>query len=273
MTVFTAYLDASRDEGDSNTYAIAGFISDTERWGTFDSEWQGVLGKYEIQAFHMTDYESSYRAFKNWGRNDPRKIPLLTDLLEVIARNTVASAGYSVSQSMYNAVVSPEVNKYVGGSPYFLLFLNLVLGVESMMDDAAKMAAGVPYDWQMNYVLARGDKGSGTVVKEWMAKASLPTRLETRTLDVSIAKDNTKHLALQAADILAFEGRKQSGLQLRQHDRQTRRSFKALEEIRLPRAWGFVQHESHLRALFGSLERAMRGERLPDLRDSSLRSE
>ena len=275
VTLFTIYLDASRDEGDSNTHVLAGFISDRERWEVFDAEWQLVLAKYGIPAFHMTDYESSYKAFKDWEPNDRRKIPFLKELLEVIARNTIASAGYGVSQSMYSAAVPPEVNKYIGGSPYFLLFLNLVLGVENMMDHAAKFSAGVPDDWQMNYVLARDDPGAGTAVNTWMSKEAgvIATRLESRVAGVSIAKENTKHLGLQAADLLAFEGRKQTGLQLGQHNRPTRRSFMALEEIPLPRAWHFVQHEHHLKGLVEPLVRAMRGEELPDLRDSSLRSE
>ncbi len=260
MTTFTAYLDASRDEGDSNVYMLAGFISDEAGWKTFDSEWRGVLDDFEIPSFHMTDFESGYGVFKKWRRDDPRRIRLLNGLLGVIERNTVGSAGYGVSQSMYSSVVSEEVNQVVGGSAYFFLLLNLVLGVEGLMDSAARYAAGVPYDWQMVYMLARGDPGAGAVVNTWMSKGAMPGRIETRTAGLFIAPDNSKYLALQAADILAFEGRKQVGLQLRQHDRPSRRSLAALERSRRPRAWHFYEHEHHLRANAEAIQRHVLGD-------------
>ncbi len=262
MTAFTTYLDASRDEGDSNVYMLAGFISEPERWDVFDTEWQRVLDEYEVSSFHMTDFESGYGEFKDWARDDPRRIPLLTALMEVIERNTVASVGYGVSQLMYKSVVSAEVNELVGGSPYFFLFLNLLLGAESLMDNAAKLAAGVPDDWQMLYMLARGDQGAGKVVETWMSKKAgvIATRMETRMTGLLIATDNAKYPALQAADLLAFEGRKQVGLQLGQHQRKSRLSFAALDRSRHPRAWNFYQHEHHLRASAETIQRHVLGD-------------
>lgn len=264
VTVFTTYLDVSRDMGDSNTYVVAGFTSDKERWKVFDAEWQCVLDKYDIGVFHMTDFESCRKEFRDWEKSDPR---ILIELFDVIRRNVVCSAGYGVSQTMYDALVPPDVNEYLGGSPYYLVFIGLVLAVENMMDHAAKFAAGVPHDWQMIYIIARGDPGGGKILNEWMKKDAETRSVleETRTVGVFGARDNT-YQSLQAADILAFEGRKQAGLQLGEHSRSSRRSFEALEAIRLPSAWKFIQHEHHLKSLVESAQRAMRREGLPDLR-------
>lgn len=251
MTVFRTYLDVSRDEGDSNVYMLAGFISDTERWAAFDVEWRKVLDCYNIPAFHMTDFESGYGDFKGWEPNDPRRVPLLTALLGVIERNTVGSVGFGVSQSMFDSVVPPDVLNMIGGSPYFFLFLNLLLGAERLMSNAAKLfLAGVPYDWRMIYMLARGDQGAGTVVETWMSphEAAKWTRLETHTQGLYIVEDNKDYPALEAADVLAFEGRKQVGLQLGEHARRERRSFTALDKSRGLRAWHFYQHAHHLKA-------------------------
>lgn len=262
MTVFTTYLDASRDEGDSNAYVLAGYISDSKGWEVFDSEWQGVLDDYEVSGpFHMTDFESRRRVFKDWEHNDPRKVPLLTDLIAVTERHTVGSVGFGVSQSMYDALVPPDVNEHIGGSPYSLVFINLVLNVEALMDNAAKFAAGVPDDWQMIYIIARGDPGSGAALSMWMGKGSVATRMETRTVGVFPSRDNN-YPSLQAADILAFEGRKQTGLQLGEHERPERQSFTALDKTRRPHRWRYIQHEHHLQAHVGSIQRAMRGESL-----------
>lgn len=262
VTVFTTYLDASRDEGDSNVHMLAGFISEPDKWAEFDTEWQGVLNKFEIPSFHMTDFESGYGVFKDWERDDPRRVPLLRALLAVIDRNTVGSVAYGVSQSMFNSVVSPEVIRVVGGSPYFFLFLNLLLGAEDLMDRAAKSSVEVPYDWQMIYMLARGDQGAGKVANTWMSKreGAISTRLAARMEGVFIATDNTKYLALQAADLLAFEGRKQVGLQLEQHERGSRLSLAALEESPRPRSWHFYQYAHHLKANAEVIERLVLGD-------------
>jgi hypothetical protein len=262
VTLFTTYLDASRDEGDSNAYVLAGYISDSERWQVFDAEWQGILKNYEVSGpFHMTDFESRHGVFEGWERDDPRRVPLLTDLIAVTERHTVGSVGFGVSQSMYNALVPPDVNEYMGGSPYSLVFVNFVLNVEALMNRAATFAAGVPDDWQMIYVIARGDPGSGAVLNLWMDKTSAGVRMDTRTVGVFPARDNN-YPSLQAADILAFEGRKQTGLQLGQHERPERQSFAVLDKARRPHRWRFIQHEHHLKAHVGSIQRAMRGETL-----------
>lgn len=262
VTVFTTYLDASRDDGGSGVHMLAGFISDPDKWAVFDTEWQGVLNYFKIPSFHMTDFESGYGVFREWERDDPRRVPLLRALLAVIDRNTVGSVAYGVSQSMFNSVVPPEVIRVVGGSPYFFLFLNLLLGAENLMDHEAKFSAGVPSDWQMIYMLARGDQGAGTVVNTWMSKqeGAVSTRMTTRTEGVFIATDNTKYLALQAADLLAFEGRKQVGLQLGRHGRKSRLSLEALEQSRRPRSWHFYQHAHHLKANADVIQRAVLGD-------------
>lgn len=257
MTVFKSYLDVSRDEGDSNVYMLAGFMSDVEGWATFEVEWQTALNDFGIPAFHMTDFDSCWGVFKGWTPDDPRRVPLLTTLLGIIERNTVASVGYGVSQLMYERVVPQKVDEAVGGAPYFFAFLNLVLATEALMDDLAKSQpslAGlqtihVPSDWKMLYILARGDKGAQTVVNTWMSdvEGARSSRIDSRVEGVYIPTDNAKHPMLQAADILAFEGRKQVALHLGQHGRPQRRSFTALDASHRPRAWHFYLTDSHLK--------------------------
>jgi hypothetical protein len=234
---------------------LAGYISNSNGWTKFDQEWQSALDEFEIPAFHMTDFEAGGRAFKGWARDDPRRVCLLEKLADVIDRNTTGSVAYGVSQLMFEEVVSPEVKAIVGGAPYFFLFTNVLLGTESLMDACAKFGEGVPYDWEMNYVLARGDKGAGKVIEAYMSKksGSRAVRKESRTVGVQIARDNSKHLALQAADILAFEGRKQVGRQLGLHDRRPRKSLTLLEKSKRPRSWHFFQHAEHLESNARSL--------------------
>ena len=67
MTIFTAYLDASRGEGgDADVYSVAGFIADADRWETFGAKWKEALDGYGLSSFHMTDFEGGFGEFKGW---------------------------------------------------------------------------------------------------------------------------------------------------------------------------------------------------------------
>jgi hypothetical protein len=266
VTIFTTYLDASRDNAGSGVYSLAGYIAAPSQWDRFSYEWRGILDEYEIKSFHMTDFEGwdesagrGFGEFRRWTKDDPRRLPLLTKLLAVIERNVIGSVGYAVSQAMYDEIVPPEVNSAVGGSPYFFLFLNLLIGAQDLMDNAAKFAAGVPYDWMMTYMLARGDVGAGEVVKTWMSKnpGSRQARIDAKVAKMEIAKNNSLYLPLEAADILAYEGRKQVSAQLGQHSRPSRRSFMVMEDSRRPKSWHFYEDPIQLRLNVETVRRAL----------------
>jgi hypothetical protein len=267
MTVFTTYLDVSK-EGRENVYVLAGFISDTERWDRFSEEWKVVLDSYGLKTFHMTDFEGwdtanncGFGEFKEWAKGDPRRVPLIRELIEIINRNTIGSVAYGVSQEMFDTYVPDDVKALVEQTPYFFAFLNLMVQTEAMMDSAAQLGTGLPYDWRMIYMLPRGDKGAGTVVNAYMANTPSATQVlkETRTEGVFIARDNSP-LPFQAADILAFEGRKQIAQQLGIHDRPSRVSLGALEESKNPRRWTFYEKREQIILNADSIKRGVFGD-------------
>lgn len=272
MTTFTTYLDVSRDSDtkvDSGVYSLAGYISDSNSWAAFDRDWLAVLNEFRIPAFHMTDFEGwdnsrnqGFGVFKDWQKGDPRRLPLLTKLLAAIEKHTVGSISYAVSQSVYDRVVPEEVKSAVQ-SPYFFLFLNLTISGQKLMDDAMRYGKmGVPDDWTMRYLLARGDEGSQKVVEIWMSKAAGAgeARIDLNMEGVGIVQDNSKFPALQAADILAYESRKQVGQQLGSHTRAPRRSFTAMESSKRPKIWEFYPDDIALRLNADTVHRVLTGD-------------
>jgi hypothetical protein len=169
----------------------------------------------------------------------------------VIQDHTIGSIAYGVSQAMYDAVVSPAATRLSGGS-YFFLFLNLTLGAEDVMS----RIPAVPSDWQMVYMLERGDRGLGQMVTPWMGAGAEQARLDTRMAGVFISPTNRNIYPFEAADFMAFESRKQVSAQLGLHSRRPRGSLMAFEEkYTHPTSWHFYQLDHHLRSNAEIIER------------------
>ena len=64
VTALTAYLDAGRT---SSVLTVAGYVSDDDRWQSFEAEWQDILAGYGIEFFHTTDFEARQKDYKRWG--------------------------------------------------------------------------------------------------------------------------------------------------------------------------------------------------------------
>lgn len=129
VSIFTAYVDASRPQGstDADVYTLAAFIADAAQWDAFTAKWKGVLDHYDLDEFHMTDFEACKDAFETWQPKDKRRPELIRALVKVIDGYTIGSVAYGVSQAMFDAVVSPTAAIITGG-PYWFLFANLLWG-------------------------------------------------------------------------------------------------------------------------------------------------
>lgn len=259
VNLLATYLDPSGAGPESDVHCVAGFIASCEQWRAFNEAWLQRLEADNLSWFHMTDFESYQGEFQGWSRDRHKK--LLSDLLSIVEKHTMASVGYGVSREMYQREVSEEVKRVVGKSPYFFLFMQLVLTVEELMKH---LVLYTPFDpnYKIAYLLAHGDVGSGTIVSSWMA--GLPSneslRHELRMESVRVVEDNFKHPPLQTSDILSYEGRKQIELQMGYHQRPSRYPLARIEDFRQPHKWGFYQHAWHLRRDADSIARAVLGQ-------------
>lgn len=255
MTTLISYLDVSGNQPDQGICTVAGFIAPAEQWDDFSKEWAAVLARFSLAYFHMTDYVARYAPYDTLA--DDERDALMNALLTVIERHTVASAAYGVTYDMYTSQVPAAVQQVVGRAPYYFLFFNLVSQVERMFDAPARLAAGVPLDWKVVYLLAKGDDGATQIVQAWMSTkpGTVGARREARVASVRVSPD-TRLAPFQAADLLAFEVRRQLALQLSGEVVGSRYPFTRMESLRY-RAWGFYKNAWHLRANADVVERAM----------------
>lgn len=257
MTILASYLDVSGNMPDQRICTVAGFVATSEQWDAFAAQWEDALLPFGLDFFHATDFASRQKQYKGWPES--KRQDMMNALLTVIEHHTLASTAYGVSWDMYQNEVPLNVQKLIGKAPYYFLFFNLVTGVQEMFDAPARLAAGVPLDWEVKYFLASGDKGSSQILKAWMSKqaGTALARKEARLVSVEVELQ-TRLAPLQAADLLAFEVRRQLRLLLSGEDRPARYPFTRLEKLRF-HSWGFYQHPWHLRANADVIERRVLG--------------
>jgi len=61
--VFTAYFDAAGTPRNS-VVAVAGFVSNFEKWKQFELTWNKILEREGVSCLHMTDFVSFQGEFK-----------------------------------------------------------------------------------------------------------------------------------------------------------------------------------------------------------------
>jgi hypothetical protein len=94
MTEYAVYLDDSGHPADQPYVIAAGFLSTTEEWLAFESEWKTALVKHQMgDVFHMTDFH---------GKHDkPKEGIVLEDLTTITRKHTRATFSVVVEMEAY----------------------------------------------------------------------------------------------------------------------------------------------------------------------------
>jgi hypothetical protein len=82
-----AYFDEAGHPSDSKVVSIAGVVSTSPEWHAFDSQWRKVIDWYGIprdKGLHLTDFENRKGVFKDWAKDDPRAIPFISELADIL---------------------------------------------------------------------------------------------------------------------------------------------------------------------------------------------
>ncbi len=192
IVALTAYLDASWT---SSAVTVAGYVSDVDRWASFETEWQDVLTGYGIEYFHMKDFAAREGDYKSWG---PKGDCRLVRLLEIINASVLAAVSITVPLGLWRAVLSDEERER-SGNPYCIAGFGCFREITRWM--RRECGAGD----EVAYVYDQGDKGRGEIFKLFNAVYdSQDLRREYRLLSMKV-EDKKRFVPLQAADILAWE--------------------------------------------------------------------
>jgi hypothetical protein len=117
--MFTAYFDAAGTSRD-RVMSIGGFVSDIKKWKRFETEWKKILDRESVTCFHMTDFVSSEREFKEWKGQSDRRRKFIADLVACARRNTNKAFGGALLVRDYDAVNKKYQLQENAGYPYSL---------------------------------------------------------------------------------------------------------------------------------------------------------
>lgn len=231
LAVLTAYIDESGTHDTSRAFSMAGYIAHSDAWEHFAVEWQKALDDFEIDFFHMAEYESGLGQFEGW--SPELKIERLGRLIRIINDHAIASFATAILLTDYNAVITPEADKFMGGPYGLAATLNMMSLSETLNLTGA--------EGSIRYVYESGAVGAGQVLQVFNENEADPARKADLRL-LSIGFENKRQfLPLQAADILAYEHHKHLPRQVGEEvwPRGTRRSLALLREV--PHDWGYPE--------------------------------
>lgn len=219
MAMITAYFDESYSHPPVPVvYTIAGYVSTTERWQEFQRQWKSVLDRENLPPFLMKDFDNPYsKNFGNWEME--RKISFLQELHKIIKDTYIRSFSTSVIQEDYDAL-SVE-GQFGFGKPHPMAAINCLKYIVQWAD---KENLQEP----ILYVFEKGSKDDKFLT--YLFNESLTEEIQLRYRIEKLGFDTKNLSPLQAADILAYETRKETARCYFTSDKNIRNSIKNLHD-------------------------------------------
>ena len=84
--MFDESYEHDKRSGHATKVTVGGCIADAGAWVVLSGEWAAALERFEVSAFHMTDFEANQRAFRGWDQYPERRHALLATLLDIGTR-------------------------------------------------------------------------------------------------------------------------------------------------------------------------------------------
>jgi hypothetical protein len=207
--VFTTYLDASGTRLDSEVVTIAGFVAEVQQWVRFEKEWADVLKLFAVPYLHMVEFAQFTGPFKSWRNQEQKRREFLDRLSRIIARR--ARRGF------YRSVRVKQFDVLNRSHPVEEMFL-------SPLALAGLTCVGAVNNWAQRYA----DGGENVIVFEDgdSDKPTLTKVLELYHNFTPIYKRKHAHPGFQAADWLAYEGRRLSSDWINKRETWSQRNYR-----------------------------------------------
>ena len=205
--MFGAYFDASGTHQQSNSITVAGVVAPALRWKTFDSKWWNILeaagiepDDSEYRVFHMTDYNGGWGKFAGW--DTPKKKFVIKKLVRAMGGRIRIAVAKSVNKVEFERVKA-EFSSFHDMSPFTFCFIQCLIELSNIFDEMGT-AETVAYGFE---------QGDGYGFELDLLKRAVERdhflREKFRWESFTNSLEKRKYPALQAADIVAFEGQKE----------------------------------------------------------------
>lgn len=196
---FVAYFDDGGHTSDSPAISVAAVTAKTTAWEQFNAKWSKRLRRAGILAFHMTDYENRKKCFEGWAED--KRLALITDLAAILKNSIACGVGATVTMKDWLAVMPNQFERpdfIAKRGPYPLLFQLCVEHIFSKVKLGSSQKLDCVFD-KNAFIRGCLEEHYRDVLNAHPYSAQLG-KLTFDTAD--------KTAALQAADILAYEGHK-----------------------------------------------------------------
>lgn len=195
--------DPSGREHGSDVIAVAGYIAKNEEWEHFNVRWKNCLKQYGVPKFHAADCVQQRRnsPYQGWCRDKCDKF--IKDLIDIAHSHTLGGFGGLVIVREYDSIL-PENIKCKRGykHPYHFCFHMLI---DIMLPELEQL--GLPAGEQIAFVFDQQRQFSDGAKKLFESIKSL--RDGYNLLESPTFGSSKQHLALQAADLLAYTVRRE----------------------------------------------------------------
>jgi len=200
--VIRAFFDDSGKESDldNRIVCVAGYLApDGLYWETFGQTWRHQLFKHGISWLHMKDFMQDQDEYKKLGWDWPKKKEVLDNFVAVIRGSQLIGVGVGVDAAAWKKIPK-EVTKIQGDAQQFCFLRIMKMIVDRVKATLPRDFVSVHFDCDIAFTPARFHRFLGVREHDEDAKAYL------KSFSVSDAKI---FLPLQAADLLAWESRKE----------------------------------------------------------------
>ncbi|MBN4064589.1 DUF3800 domain-containing protein [Dehalococcoides mccartyi] len=192
---YTAYFDESGTQDGAEVIAVGGFVAESSRWRLFTEEWQATIHSYDLDYFHMTDFESYQGPYASWTTDELKNC--INQLLDIIHRHVIQSVGIIIPLRSFDQIMS-ERAKSICGDAYGLAAIQCWANLASTARDPR-------IDSAFEVVMEDGAKGKGSLLEVVRAASGDSEWFENNRISSLSFEDKREFPPLQAADILAYE--------------------------------------------------------------------
>lgn len=207
--VLFAYFDESGKPDHSPVVSLGAVVASERKWKKFETEWMKELyrvkapihPRYSLPYFHMTDFES--RQSKDYSHLSKEEREEFISNLAMIVNKTIAfGAVLSLCVKDWNEIVMPHFGSYLQQRGWYLMLL------QSALIEIAVWTKKLSFEEPIACVFDTNDETSYAAIEHFNdIKENDYWGIGNRFVSASYA-NSVQFCPLQAADMLAYEGRK-----------------------------------------------------------------
>lgn len=192
-----AYFDESGTDKDSRNLCLGGYVFEGSSIAAFEADWQDMLRRYELQYFHMSDFNDQRGRGVYRHLDEPARQAALGEAIGIIEKHALCGFAYSIEKTAFDEIAA--------GSPwskqYALLANQAFYGIEEAFKHRGPGS--------VNYVFEQGADGWGEAAKVFKEAKAIPALTDRYRLGELRQEPKSGAVHLQAADLLAWSTRRE----------------------------------------------------------------